>query len=218
MNIQHKGWDWNQVESDTWLSISEEFLPVAVRWLDRCERILDLGAGKGRHAFFFAENGLEAYAIDLSESSIEIINQMATERKLKVEAQVADMTKLPYPDSFFDGIVCFHTIYHTDLKGMKAVLAEMRRVLKPEGEVYITFNSKESKGFKEEEAIDGYTIIKNEGAEKGIPHCYIDVKDIEELMSGYQCVSVSKIQNYVRKGRQSKGIHYFVHAKVLPSA
>ena len=70
MEIQHKGWDWDAVKSESWNEISEEFLPVALSWVRKYHSVLDIGTGKGRHAFFFAKNGFKASAIDLSESSI----------------------------------------------------------------------------------------------------------------------------------------------------
>ena len=33
MEIQHKGWDWDAVKSESWNEISEEFLPVALSWV-----------------------------------------------------------------------------------------------------------------------------------------------------------------------------------------
>ena len=35
-----------------WLDVSEEFLPVALKWREQFHSILDIGAGKGRHSIF----------------------------------------------------------------------------------------------------------------------------------------------------------------------
>ena len=75
MEIQHKGWDWDAVKSESWNEISEEFLPVALSWVRKYHSVLDIGTGKGRHAFFFAKNGFKASAIDLSESSITYVKE-----------------------------------------------------------------------------------------------------------------------------------------------
>ncbi len=131
MAIQHKGWDWEKVSSEYWTRISMEFFPTAIDWSKRFHSVLDIGAGKGRHTFFFADNGLEVSAIDLSEESIRYIQKEAQNRNLSVTAQVADMTDLPFADDSFDGIICFHTIYHTDYQGVKKALQEVERVLKP---------------------------------------------------------------------------------------
>lgn len=211
MRIEHKGWDWTRVEAGSWTEISEEFLPVALRWKEKYGSVLDIGAGKGRHALFFAENGFKVSAVDLADSSIELIKRTAQERNIALDARTGDMTSLPYDDASFDCAVCFHVIYHTDYAGMKKAIGESRRVLKEGGEAYITFNSKENVKYHAEKTTDGFTVIPADGFEAGIPHCYVDEADIKELLRDFRIISMNKIQNYVRKSRDVTGIHFFVH-------
>lgn len=213
MDIIHKGWDWTKVESESWLNVSEEFLPVALKWKEKFHSILDIGAGKGRHSIFFAENGFKVSAIDISESSVQIIKEEIQKRNLQIDARVSDMTSLPYEDGKFDCVVCFHTIYHTDYSGMKNAISEIRRVLSDKGEAYITFNSKDNLSFSKENAIDGNTIIKYGGVEDGIPHCYVDEIDLEKLLSEFEIISMSKITEYVRKEKKVCRVHYYTHIR-----
>lgn len=213
MEISHKGWDWTRVQSDTWLQVSEEFLPIALQWKEKFQSILDIGTGKGRHAFFFSKNGLDVSAVDLSASSIEIINKLSKEQGLSIHTCVSDMTKLPFQNESFDCVVCFHTIYHTDYVGLKKAIAEIQRVLHKEGEAFISFNSKDNPSYRKEESIDGYTMIKSGGIEEGIPHCYVDEGDLKELLSDFKVISLRKIQEYVRQAKAVSGIHYYAHIK-----
>lgn len=48
VEIQHKGWDWDAVKSESWNEISEEFLPVALSWVRKYHSVLDIGTGKAR--------------------------------------------------------------------------------------------------------------------------------------------------------------------------
>ena len=219
MGIEHKGWDWTNtnsdiINSDTWLNISEEFLPIALQWREKFHSIIDIGAGKGRHAFFFAQNGFQVSAVDLSDASIEWIARTAREMDVAVDARVCDMTRLPYEDASFDCAICFHTIYHTDYAGLTKAISEIERVLKKDGEAYITFNSKDNVKYRKGKTIDGFTLVPTEGIEAGIPHCYVNEDDIKELLGRFQIISLNKIQNYVRKERDVKGIHFFVHVRV----
>ena len=50
--VVHKGWNWENIDSESWLDVSEEFLPVALKWREQFHSILDIGAGKGRHSIF----------------------------------------------------------------------------------------------------------------------------------------------------------------------
>ncbi len=214
MEINHKGWDWTSVESESWNKISEEFLPVAMQWREKYNSLLDIGAGKGRHAFYFAHNGFDVGAVDLSQSSIEYIKSTSDKMGLKVNAMVSDMTKLPFMENQFDCVICFHTIYHTNYEGMKKTIGEIKRVLKTGGEAFISFNSKENPYYILEESEDGYTMKKKDGLEDGIPHCYVDEADITELLKDLKIIYLSKIQNYVRKEKEAHGIHYYAHIRV----
>ena len=213
MGIEHKAWNWKNVSVGSWDEISEEFLPVALQWCERFETILDVGAGRGRHALFFAKNGLKSSAVDLSPDGIEIINEKANAENVSVETAVADMTALPYQDETFNGVVCFHTIYHTDYEGVKKAISEIYRVLKYNGEAYITFNSMDNPNFDVKKTIDGHTILPEDGDEKGIPHCYLNWKDLYELLKDFSIVSMNETINFIHKSRPSRGIHYYVHLK-----
>jgi len=183
VEIQHKGWDWDAVKSESWNEISEEFLPVALSWVRKYHSVLDIGTGKGRHAFFFAKNGFKASAIDLSESSITYVKEQIKEKGLdNIDARVEDMTELSYENQSFDCVICFHTIYHTSYDGVVKALREINRVL-----------------------------IATEGHEAGIPHCYVDENDLFGLLQDFEILSMNKEINYVRKGKETHGVHFYVH-------
>ncbi len=211
MAVQHKGWDWDAVQSRSWDEISEEFLPVAFGWTKKFDSVLDVGTGRGRHALFFAENGFRVSAVDLSESSIAYVKEQIQKNNMDIDLRMADMTELPYEDGSFDCAICFHTIYHTDYEGVVKALAEIGRVLKAGGEAYITFNAKDNPHYVKESSVDGYTMIPAEGHEAGIPHCFVDENDLWELLRNFEILSMNKIVNYVRKGKGVHGVHYFVH-------
>ena len=212
VEIQHKGWDWDAVKSESWNEISEEFLPVALSWVRKYHSVLDIGTGKGRHAFFFAQNGFKASAIDLSESSITYVKEQIKEKGLdNIDARVEDMTELSYENQSFDCVICFHTIYHTSYDGVVKALREINRVLKDKGEAFISFNTKDNPHYVKEKTVDGYTMIATEGHEAGIPHCYVDENDLFELLQDFEILSMNKEINYVRKGKETHGVHFYVH-------
>ena len=212
VEIQHKGWDWDAVKSESWNEISEEFLPVALSWVRKYHSVLDIGTGKGRHAFFFAKNGLKASAIDLSESSITYVKEQIKEKGLdNIDARVEDMTELSYENQSFDCVICFHTIYHTSYDGVVKALREINRVLKDKGEAFISFNTKDNPHYVKEKTVDGYTMIATEGHEAGIPHCYVDENDLFGLLQDFEILSMNKEINYVRKGKETHGVHFYVH-------
>jgi tellurite methyltransferase len=74
--------------------------------------VLDLGCGEGRNALFLAERGFDVTAVDISEHGVSKLRSLASQRGLKVRAEVADMRSYQL-DREFDLIIshgCLHLI------------------------------------------------------------------------------------------------------------
>lgn len=98
------------------------------------ETILDLGCGTGSMlAMMIKENkGIKAYGLDISENMLEKAAEMLGE---SAQLSAGDAENLPWQDNFFDLILCNSSFHHYP-EPLK-VLADMRRVLKPDGNVII---------------------------------------------------------------------------------
>ncbi|ACI19161.1 class I SAM-dependent methyltransferase [Dictyoglomus thermophilum] len=200
--MKHQGWDWKEIKEERWDTPAEEVYYLLNRWKDQGKsRFLDLGCGRGRHSIFFAKHGFEVYATDISESGIEILKEKAKLQNLNINAEVCDMHNLPYSNEFFDCMLAFHVIYHTNREGIRRVISEIYRVLKKDGECFLTFNSKFSKSFNNPNNIlleDG-TVIKKEGIEAGIPHYYVDKEEVLELMNNFEIISFKYVEEILPK-------------------
>jgi SAM-dependent methyltransferase len=107
-------------------------------------RVLDLGAGFGRHAFETARRGAHVVAVDLSPDELvatrNTFSAMAQDGQIdeRVSCSVAllDGTRLPFADGVFDRIIAAEILEHVadDL----GVLAELHRVLRPGGRLAAT--------------------------------------------------------------------------------
>lgn len=89
--------------------------------------LLDIGCGDGRITDLFRDKFKYLYGIDISE---KFVNE-ANERGIMAKVVDININSLPYPDSFFDVILCSEVIEHifdTDF-----LLQECRRVLKDKG-------------------------------------------------------------------------------------
>ena len=62
--------------------------------------------------------------------------------KLELNYDIGDMLNLPYRDESMEAILCKNVISHTDTEGMKKIIKEIKRVLKRNGECYLTLGSK----------------------------------------------------------------------------
>jgi tRNA (uracil-5-)-methyltransferase TRM9 len=125
-----------------WPRFPSELEALARRW--KRGKLLNLGCGHGADFLPF-KKGFELYGVDFSAEML----------KFAVKLTLADVKKLPYPDETFDWAISVATYHHLRSKEQRAALSELRRVLKPGGEAFITvwnrwqprfwFKSKESK-------------------------------------------------------------------------
>ena len=102
---------------------------LATRWCVDT-RTLDAACGEGYGSAMLAQVAASVEGVDISPQAIE----HARERYgylPNVEFRVADCTALPFGDQEFDRVVSFETLEH--LAEHDSLLAEFRRVLKPDG-------------------------------------------------------------------------------------
>lgn len=209
-----KPWDWEKNKDSIWYTPCEESYYLINRWKSKgFNKFLDLGCGRGRHSIQFVREGFEVSSADLSDFAIQGLKKWATEESINVKASVCDMMKLPYEDNSFDCLLAYHVISHTDTKGIVRILSEIRRVLKPEGEFYISFCSKNAWSYKDAgyPKLDENTVIKIEdGAENNVPHFYVDEVSIKELLADFKLITVRHVQDVVLEGHDYVSWHYFV--------
>jgi len=100
--------------------------------------LLNLGCGHGADFLPFKDNfGL--FGVDYSTGMLDSARRFAEKHGFHVKLSQADLMQLPYPDSCFDWAIAIASLHH--LKGHAAqlkALGELRRVLNPGGEVFIT--------------------------------------------------------------------------------
>lgn len=214
MPIESKAWDWKRNISERWDEPSEISYYLVQRWKAMgFKRFLDLGCGPGRHSMQFAGAGFDVTALDLSAEAIEIVEGKAREAGLGIKAACGDMRRLPFADASMDCLLAYHVISHTDTEGIREVLAEIGRVLRPGGELYLTFCSKKAWSFAEAgfERFDENTVVKREdGPEDGIPHFFVDEEGLPGLLEGIDIVSLQHVQDLVVGGKPYGSWHYFL--------
>jgi SAM-dependent methyltransferase len=209
-----KAWDWNKNSEAIWYTPCEESYYLINRWKEKgFRRFLDLGCGRGRHSIQFAKNGFDVSSIDLSDVAVYGLQEWAGREGLNITTAIDDMMDLPFEDEAFDCLLAYHVISHTDSKGIGKVISEIKRVLKPEGEFYITLCSKNAWSYKEAgyPRLDDNTVTKVEdGPENGVPHYYVDEVVLKELLADFKLITVRQVQDVVLEGQDYVSWHYFV--------
>lgn len=157
------------------------------------KRVLDLGCGTGRHLLFFLKKGFEVYGMDASPRGISIAEQWLLEEKLKADIKLHRMEeKLPYEDNFFDAIISIQVIHHNKMKEIIITVSEIVRILRKGGIIFITFPRfgeiwNETSDLKE---IEKGTFIPQKGKEKGLPHHFFTIEEIQDVFSSFNLLEI----------------------------
>lgn len=183
---QHWNEQWAGIQAGSkWLTPEADVIAWA-EGLAPGARILDLGAGVGRHALWLAGQGLCVTALDAAPDGLAEIDRVGG-----VETVEARMDKLPFDDGAFDHLVSWNVIYHGDEDILLRTIAEIRRVLKPGG-TYIGTMLSARRLPSEREKAPGREISRNTwvfdapGTDKIHPHYFCDAADLLALFSGFE--------------------------------
>ena len=148
-------------------------------------RILDLGSGGGRHTVYLAQRGFDVHGLDSSPTGLAHTLTSLANRSLTAHVTLHDMASLPYDDSYFDAIISVQVIHHNRLEGIRETVAEITRVLKPAGLVWITMPVSKNEPSKQQREIEPGTYVPLDGSEKGLPHHYFRREEIPSLFADY---------------------------------
>lgn len=134
----HKRYDVDKETTAPWHSLVKTNLNI-----DRDltgKTVLEIGCGRGGFACWMASLPMRPsrlIAADFAHSAVDKGNAFAASQGLKgIEWEVADIQNIPHEAATFDTVVSCETIEH--VPNPKRAIAEMARVLKPGGRLFVT--------------------------------------------------------------------------------
>lgn len=119
-----------------WPLLKEELDDLATRW--QSGKLLNIGCAHGPDFLPFRQ-GFELWGLDSSPGMLRQAVRYSTKFKVYVNLVMADAVSLPFPDNTFDWAISVATYHH--IRGREErdrAFEELRRVLKPKGEAFVT--------------------------------------------------------------------------------
>ena len=106
--------------------------------------VLEVAIGTGRNLAFYPER-VRLTGIDLSPAMLERAHRRARELGMEVDLCEGDAQELPFPDESFDTVVC--TLSLCNVPDDRKAVAEMKRVLKADGQLLLLDHIRAAPGF-----------------------------------------------------------------------
>ena len=102
------------------------------------QRVLDAGCGYGQWSLSLAQLNEKVFSCDISALRVNVLQKLASHVGVNnIESVVSGIDVMPYPDQYFDAVFCYGVIFLTP---WRKSLAELARVLKPGGKLYVNAN------------------------------------------------------------------------------
>lgn len=164
---------------------------------NKIRKILDLGCGSGRHIIFLAKNNFEVYGMDNSKSGLKHTKLLLNKLDLKAKIKRGNcFRKFPYKDRFFDAVISIQVIHHARIVDIKRCVSEIKRVLRPNGIIFITVPKNKKNKFRSRiKMIDARTFIPLEGHEIGVPHYHFTKRLLKEYFRDFKIIFLKTDKN-----------------------
>jgi ubiquinone/menaquinone biosynthesis C-methylase UbiE len=104
-------------------------------------RLLDIGAGAGRHLKLATELGFKPYGIDLSLVGLQCAGQRLSDLDIRHYLARASMCALPFANSSFDIVLSYGVFYYGIADEMKKSIREAHRVLANTGRLFVVLRT-----------------------------------------------------------------------------
>ncbi len=150
-------------------------------------KILDCGAGGITpplslfHSFRYETTGVE-----LDKKQIDKANNFADKKNQRLNILVGDMTKLDFDDNTFDFVYSYNSVFHMKKIQIEKAIKEMKRVLKPNGLIFVNFLSIDDFRFGE-----GLHLGNNQYEQmddEPVIHSYFDYDEADKYFDDMQFI------------------------------
>lgn len=141
------------------------------------KKVLELGVGNGKTLIkILLQNPASVKAIDFSLAALHICKEKFAKHE-NTEFIEARLEELPFADSEFDVVVCFHSMAHIPQSDREKAASEIKRVLKGNGTLLFEDFAVGDMRFGKGKETEKNTFIRG----NGITTHYFTTSEVKEL-------------------------------------
>jgi ubiquinone/menaquinone biosynthesis C-methylase UbiE len=159
-------------------------------------RLLDIGAGAGRHTKLAAELGFEPWGVDYSFPGLQHAQTRLQECHVPRGFAQASMLALPFRNNSFEAVISFGVFYYGTNVQLRKAIAEAYRVLKPGGTIFCVLRTGDDYRFGKGPELERNTTQLNieDINEYGTIQHFLDAGDVPVYFSEFRQVSFEKTE------------------------
>lgn len=150
-------------------------------------RVLDIGCGFGNNLLPFYFKGLECHGVEITSEIIEVTRKALAQKAITdIGLQVGNNRSLPFPDCHFDLLISNNVLhYEGSEENINLGLSEYKRVLKPEGHLFLMTVGPEHEIYKRAKVVGHHRYqIQNYDFRNGEVYFYFDsLKYLESYLA-----------------------------------
>lgn len=138
MNQMKTFWDRKYSEVDQLWGVHPKSTLVKYKSLIPSNgKVLDLGIGEGRNAFYFSSLGYEVEGVDISESAIQRCNEWAEKAELRVKTTVCDLREYQIEENSYSLIILSNVLPFFHDEEIEEIIQKAKAGLIEGGLIYI---------------------------------------------------------------------------------
>ncbi|MBI2024680.1 MAG: class I SAM-dependent methyltransferase [Candidatus Harrisonbacteria bacterium] len=180
----------------------------------RKKKLLYIGFGEGQNLEYLAKAGFDVYGTEIAESRVGETKKRLKKNKLKARLYLVKSSALPFQDGFFDIVVAWQSIYYNDENGLKAILKEINRALKPKGQFLSSMiSTKQNLLCSKKIGLSTYRPAKKTGQQNCTIFCFKNKNQIRKLYGDFARIKIGFYSSYLFKSRNFHYVIYCVKTK-----
>jgi ubiquinone/menaquinone biosynthesis C-methylase UbiE len=139
----------------------------------------------------FHKRGYRTHGIEILDDRLAAALDYAEKHRIDLGIRKGDMRRIPFDDASMSFVFSYNAIFHMTKRDIGTSMAEIERVLKPEGLCFVNYLSVDDAGCGQGEALGKGEYQQIEAGEPTV-HTYFEDDEADALFAGFDVLLKEK--------------------------